>query len=549
MDKVWLQAYPDGVPHAIDPDQYTSLLDLIDAGVAAHQAQAAYTQADQTLSFERLGECSRDLAAYLQGLGLQRGERVAVMLPNVLQYPIAVLAILRAGLVVVNVNPLYTARELTHQLADSGARAIIVLDTLVPTLQACLAQTQVQHLVWTGIDDLLSADDPLMPELPLPLPLAQGFKTALACGARQPWQRPQLQSGDLAALQYTGGTTGVSKGAMLTHRNIIANVLQATAWNDALWQEVKRTEQPVVIGALPLYHIYGFTACMMVNLRLGACCVLIPNPRDLDALIQQLARQRFHSFPGVNTLFHALLQHPDFERVDWRAMRMTVGGGMAVQAATAQLWQDKTGRTICQGYGLSETSPTVSCNIASSQEFTGSVGLPLPSTEVAILDDAGLALPCGGVGEVAVRGPQVMAGYWQRGAATAQVMTPDGYFRTGDIGVMNERGYLSLVDRKKDMIVVSGFNVYPSELEDVMTQMPGVLEAAAVGVPDARSGEAVKLIVVRHPLHQPAISEAEVRAWCALHLAGYKRPRVVEFRAELPKSAVGKILRRELRAS
>ena len=480
------------------------------------------------------------------------------MMPNVPQYPMVVAAILRAGFVVVNVNPLYTPRELQHQLKDSGSRAIVVIENFATTLQAVIAQTPVQHVVLASVGDMLG---PLKGALTnyvvrhvrklvpaFKLPKAVRFNAALAKGRAHRFVAATPGPDDIAVLQYTGGTTGVSKGAVLLHRNIIANLLQSEAWNAPIWTQVPANEQPTAVCALPLYHIFGFTVSMMLGLRMGTCNILIPNARDLGATLKELAKHRFHSFPAVNTLFNALAHHPDFNKVDWTSLRLAVGGGMAVQQATAKLWKDKTGCPVFEGYGLSETSPSVTCNPVTNTAYSGTIGMPLPSTEVCVLDEDGYELPLGQPGELAVRGPQVMAGYWQRPDETALVMTADGFFRTGDIATMDERGYVKIVDRKKDMILVSGFNVYPNEVEDVVSQMPGILECAAVGVPDVHSGEAVKLVVVRDASAQQApVTEQQVRDYCALHLTGYKRPRVVDFRAELPKTPVGKILRRALR--
>jgi long-chain acyl-CoA synthetase len=559
MDKIWLKSYPPGVPHDVDVDQVESLLPLMAAGMQKFHDRPAYKSMGKSVSFGQVDEQSKRFAAYLQSLGLIKGDRVAIMMPNVLQYPVAVAGVLRAGCVVVNVNPLYTPRELEHQLKDSGAKAIIIIENFAATLQQVLAKTPVKHIVLAAVGDMLGTlkgalvnhvvrrVKKMVPAFELPG--AVRFNKALDIGSRSVWRQPAVKPQDLAVLQYTGGTTGVSKGAMLTHRNIVANIIQSEAWNNPLWTQLKDDEQPVLICALPLYHIFGFTACMMLNMRLGGCNVLIINPRDIKAMLKDLSSQPFHSFPGVNTLFNAMVHHPDFNTVDWSHLRVTVGGGMAVQHHTAKLWRDKTSSNICEGYGLSETSPTVTCNIPTSSEFSGTIGLPIPSTEVAILDDDGKQVPLGSPGEISVRGPQVMAGYWQRPDETAKVMTTDGFFRTGDIGVMDERGFVRVVDRKKDMILVSGFNVYPNEIEDVLTQMPGILEAAAVGVPDDKSGEAVKLVLVREGAaeHSPPVTEADVRAYCEANLTGYKRPKVVEFRSELPKTPVGKILRRELR--
>jgi long-chain acyl-CoA synthetase len=554
MDKIWLRHYPTEVPHEIDPSVYRSLVELMDEGFAKHRDKAAYKFMGQTWSFAQIDQASQAFAAYLQSLGLPAGARVAVMMPNVPQYPVVVTAILRAGFVVVNVNPLYTPRELLHQLKDSGSQAIVIVENFAATLQAVITQTPVQHVVLASMGDMLSLVKgalvnhvvrrvrKLVPAFSLPG--AVRFKAALARGSVSAYRPARPGPDDIAVLQYTGGTTGVSKGAMLLHRNIIANLLQSEAWNAPMWKQVPDGEQPTTVCALPLYHIFGFTVSMMVGLRLGTCNILIPNPRDMAATLKELAKHRFHSFPAVNTLFAGLVRHPDFHKVDWSHLRLSVGGGMAVQQATAKLWKDKTGCTVFEGYGLSETSPSVTCNPVTNTVYTGTIGLPLPSTEVRVLDDDGAELLLGQPGELAVRGPQVMAGYWQRPEETAKVMTADGFFRTGDIATMDERGYVKIVDRKKDMILVSGFNVYPNEVEDVVTQMPGILECAAVGMLDAQSGEAVKLVLVRE---DAAVTEQQVRDYCAQHLTGYKRPKVVEFRAELPKTPVGKILRRELR--
>ncbi|WP_081961165.1 AMP-binding protein [Aquabacterium sp. NJ1] len=554
MDKIWLRHYPAGVPHTIDTSAYRSLVELLDEGLKQHACLPAYRFMDQAWTFADIGVASRYLAAYLQGLGLQPGDRVAVMLPNVPQYPVAVAAILRAGFVVVNVNPLYTPRELEHQLKDSGAKAIVILENFAHTLQAVLAATPVRHIVITGLGDMLGPLKGGLVNLVVrhvrklvpayALPGAVRFNKALHRGSRQTFRPASPGPDDVAVLQYTGGTTGVSKGAMLLHRNVIAAMLLAEAWNEHLFKQVSQREQFTFVAALPLYHIFGFSVNLMLGLRLGACNILIPNPRDLPALFRALAGQRFHSFPAVNTLFAAMARHPDFNMVDWSAMRQAVGGGMAVQQATAKLWRDRTGLVICEGYGLSETTAGVTCNPGQQPTFTGTIGLPLPSTDVVILDDAGRELPTGAAGELAVRGPQVMAGYWQRPDETAKVMTPDGFMRTGDICVMDERGYIKLIDRKKDMIKVSGFNVYPNEIEDMVSLMPGVRECAAIGIPDEHSGEAVKLYIVPE---RPGLTEQAVREYCAQVLTGYKRPRVVVFTQDLPKTAIGKVLRRALR--
>jgi len=554
MEKIWLKQYPPGVPHTIDTSAYRSLVDLLDEGLTRHASLPAYRFMGRAWTFADIAVASRYLAAYLQGLGLQQGDRVAVMLPNVPQYPVAVAAILRAGFVVVNVNPLYTPRELAHQLKDSGSKAIVILENFAHTLQEVLPATPVRHIVTTALGDMLGAIKgtlvnqvvrhvrKLVP--PFDLPGAVPFNKALRLGHGQTFWPASPGPDDVAVLQYTGGTTGVSKGAMLLHRNVIAAMLLSEAWNDTLFKQVSQQEQFTFVAALPLYHIFGFSVNLMLGLRLGACNILIPNPRDIPAMFKELSRQRFHSFPAVNTLFAAMARHPDFDTVDWSAMRQSVGGGMAVQQATAKLWRDRTGLIICEGYGLSETTAGVTCNPGQQPAFTGTIGLPLPSTDVVILDDDGRELPLGAAGELAVRGPQVMAGYWQRPDETAKVMTADGFMRTGDICVMDERGYIKLIDRKKDMIKVSGFNVYPNEIEDMVSLMPGVRECAAIGIPDEHSGEAVKLFIVPD---RPGLTEQAVREYCAQVLTGYKRPRVVVFTQDLPKTAIGKVLRRALR--
>ncbi len=555
MTHPWLAQYPAGVPAEIDPSAYPSLVALMAESFQRHAALPAYQFMGRAISFEQVNHLSRALAAWLQAQGLSRGDRVAVMMLNVPQYAVAVAAILRAGYVVVNVNPLYTPRELEHQLKDSGAKAIFVLEPFANTLQQVIANVPTKKVVVASMGDLLGFVKGMVVNHvvrkvrkmvpPYQLPQAVAFNDAVARGRSLPFTEPPVGPDDIAVLQYTGGTTGVSKGAVLLHRNLVANLLQAEAWYRPALKKIPPGEQIVTVCALPLYHIFGFNTNMMLGLRMGGCNILIPNPRDFDAVLAELAKHRFHSFPAVNTLFNALAHHPDFGSVDWSTLTISVGGGMAVQQATAKLWLEKTGCPICEGYGLSETSPSVSCNPVDATTWSGTIGLPMPSTVMKIIDDSGRDLPQGQAGEIAVRGPQVMAGYWQRPDETAKVMTADGFFRTGDVGVMDERGYFRIVDRKKDMILVSGFNVYPNEIEDVITGMPGVLECAAVGVPDPKAGEAVKVVIVRKDL---AITDADVRAYCEARLTGYKRPRVIEFRTELPKTAVGKILRRELRA-
>ena len=553
-DRPWLAAYPEGVPADIDASQYRSLVHLMEESFERHAAKPAYSFMGKDVSFAQVDSLSQAFAAYLQGLGLVKGDRVAIMMPNTPQYPVAVAGILRAGFVVVNVNPLYTARELEHQLKDSGAKAIVIIENFATTLQQCIAQTPVRHVVLTAMGDLLGLLKGTLVNYvvrhvrkmvpPFQLPGAVRFNDAIARGTRGTLKRPELQPDDMAVLQYTGGTTGVSKGAVLLHRNILANVLQSEAWNQPVMSRVPAGEQPTAVCALPLYHIFAFTVNMMLGMRTGGKAILIPNPRDLPAVLKELSRHTFHSFPAVSTLFGGLANHPDFGTVNWSNLKVSVGGGMAVQSGTARLWLERTGCPICEGYGLSETSPSASCNPTTSTEFTGTIGVPLPGTRMVCLDDDGRPVPPGQPGEIAIQGPQVMAGYWQRPDETAKVMTPDGFFKTGDVGIMDERGYFRIVDRKKDMILCAGFNVYPNEIEDVVSQLAGVLECAAVGVPDEKAGEAIKLVIVRR---DAALTEDQVRAHCRANLTGYKQPKVVEFRTELPKTPVGKILRRELR--
>jgi long-chain acyl-CoA synthetase len=550
----WLGAYPQGVPADISAAQYQSLVQLMEESFQKYAARPAYSFMGKEVSYGETDSLSRAFAAYLQGLGLVKGDRVAIMMPNVPQYPVAVAAILRAGFVVVNVNPLYTPRELEHQLKDSGSKAIVIIENFAGTLQQCIAQTPVKHVVLASMGDMLGGLKGALVNYVVrkvkkmvpaySLPAAVKFNEAIARGQRGTLRKPEIKPEDVAVLQYTGGTTGVSKGAVLLHRNVIANVLQSEAWNQPVMGRVPASEQPTSVCALPLYHIFAFTVGMMLNLRTGGKVLLIPNPRDLPAVLKELSKHKFHSFPAVNTLFNGLANHPDFNKVDWSNLKVSVGGGMAVQGAVAKLWLQKTGCPICEGYGLSETSPSASCNPVTSTEFTGTIGVPLPSTFMKCVDDDGNDVAMGQPGEIAIKGPQVMAGYWQRPDETAKVMTADGYFKSGDIGVMDERGYFRIVDRKKDMVLVSGFNVYPNEVEEVVMQLPGVAECAVVGVPDEKTGEAVKLVIVKR---DPALSEEQVREFCRANLTGYKQPRVIEFRTDLPKTPVGKILRRELR--
>ena len=550
----WLSAYPDGVASDIDASQYSSLIGLMEESFKKYANRTAYSFMGKEVTYSQTDSLSHAFAVYLQNLGLKQGDRVALMMPNVPQYPVAVAAVLRAGLVVVNVNPLYTPRELEHQLKDSGAKAIVIIENFANTLEQCIAETSVKHVVLCAMGDQLGLLKGALVNyvvrhvkkmVPVySLPGAVRFNDAVAQGTRGTLQKPNIKSTDVAVLQYTGGTTGVSKGAVLLHSNVIANVLQSEVWNSPAMAQVPANEQPTSVCALPLYHIFAFTVGMMLSMRTGGKLVLIPNPRDLPAVLKELSKHTIHSFPAVNTLFNGLANHPDFNTVDWSHLKVSVGGGMAVQSAVAKLWLEKTGCAICEGYGLSETSPSATCNPTNSTNFTGTIGVPLPGTWLKLLDDDGQDVALGQPGEIAIKGPQVMAGYWQRPDETAKVMTPDGYFKTGDIGIMDERGYFKIVDRKKDMILVSGFNVYPNEIEDVVSGLVGVMECAAVGVPDDKAGEAVKLVIVKK---NETLTEADVRAYCKTNLTGYKQPKVVEFRTELPKTPVGKILRRELR--
>ena len=554
MEKTWLKQYPKGVPANINVEQYPSLVALIEESFKKHRDLPAYKFMGKTITFGQVDDLSRAFAAYLQAQGFEKGDRIAIMMPNVPQYPVAVAAILRAGYVVVNVNPLYTPRELEHQLKDSGAKAIVMVENFAITLQQVLANVPTKKVILTALGDMLGFPKSLIVNYVVrkvkkmvpayDIPGAVKFNDAIAQGRGKSFKPAQVGPDDIAVLQYTGGTTGVSKGAVLLHRNLVANILQSEAWYQPALKKIPAGEQIVTICALPIYHIFGFNTNMMLSMRMGGCNILVPNPRDLPAVFKELKGEKFHSFPAVNTLFNAMAHHPEFGTVDWSGLVISVGGGMAVQSATAKLWLEKTGCPIVEGYGLSETSPSATCNPVDSTAYSGNIGLPMPNTDLKLLDDDGNEVPLGTPGEIAIKGPQVMAGYWQRPDETAKVMTPDGFFRSGDIGVVDERGYFKIVDRKKDMILVSGFNVYPNEVEDVVTQMPGVLECAAIGVADAKAGEAVKLCVVKS---DPNVTEAQVRAYCEANLTGYKRPKIVEFRTELPKTPVGKILRRELR--
>ena len=551
-ERPWLENYPAGVPEQIDVSQYASVPAVLEEAFTRFSDRPAFASFGRQLSYGQIDEMSRQFAGYLTGvLKLGKGDRIAIMMPNVLQYPIALFGALRAGLVVVNTNPMYTARELKHQLEDAGARAIVVLDNFAGTLQHVVAETQVQHVITTGIGDLLG-----FPKGPLinfvlkhvkkmvpafDLPQAVRFRDALARGAAHPLQPVTLTHDDIAFLQYTGGTTGVAKGAMLTHGNMVANMLQAAAW---IGTDLVKPGEEVIITALPLYHIFSLTANGLVFMRLGGLNWLITNPRDMPGFAKELRKSGFTALTGVNTLFNGLLNTPGFSELDFSKLHLTLGGGMAVQRAVAERWKKITGCTLAEAYGLTETSPAVCINPLDLKEYNGSIGLPVPSTNVAIWSEDGTPLPVGEVGELMVHGPQVMKGYWNRPDETAKVLGADGWLHTGDIAKMDANGYFYIVDRKKDMILVSGFNVYPNEVEDAVMAHPGVLEVAAVGVPDEHSGEVVKLFVVRK---DPNLTEEALKQFCRENLTGYKRPKLIEFRDSLPKSNVGKILRRELR--
>jgi long-chain acyl-CoA synthetase len=550
----WLKSYPEGVPSDIDLGPYTSLAHLLESSMRRYAERTAYHFMGKDYPYQAIDRASQALGAWLQARGLVKGDRVGVMLPNIPQYPVAVAAILRAGLVVVNINPLYTQRELEQQLRDSGAQAIVVFESFAATLSACLAATPVRHVVLCAMGDTLgwlrgSAINHMVRKVrrlvpPFELPGAVRYPEALRQGSRLALQSVPMRLDDMAVLQYTGGTTGISKGAVLLHRNLIANVLQCEAWNAPAMRQIPPHEQATAVCALPLHHIFAFTVNMLLCLHQGGRNLLIPHPRDVGGLLNVLRQHTFHHFPAVNTLFDAVLQHPDFDQVDWRSLKVAVGGGMPVHEEVARRWRERTGVDICEGYGLSETSPCVSCNPVDSPVHNGSIGVPLPGTRMKCIDEEGREVAAGHPGEIAIQGPQVMAGYWQRPDETAKVMTRDGWLRTGDIGVMDAQGHFRIVDRKKDMILISGFNVYPNEIEDIAMGLPGVQECAAVGIPTPQTGEAVKLIIVRK---DPSITEEHVRAHCRQRMTPYKQPEVIEFRNELPRSAVGKVLRRELR--
>ncbi|RWC25173.1 MAG: long-chain fatty acid--CoA ligase [Mesorhizobium sp.] len=553
-EKPWLKSYPKNVPAEIGPLPYSSIGDFLVGACKQFSAQPAFTCMDKSISYTDVERLSAAFGAFLQSKGLQRGARVALMMPNVLQYPVAMMAVLRAGYVVVNINPLYTPRELEHQLKDSGAQAIVILENFANTLQAVIARTAVKHVVVAAMGDMLGGlkgtivnfvvrrVKKMVPAWSLPGHVK--FNAAMKAGAGMGFKPANVAADDVAFLQYTGGTTGVSKGATLLHRNVLANVAQNAQWMEDAYTIKPKPAHPNFICALPLYHIFALTVNALMGMQQGARNVLIPNPRDIPGFVKELQKYPVHIFPGLNTLFNALLNNEDFRKLDFKPLVLTLGGGMAVQKGVAERWKALTGCSVTEGYGLSETSPVATANKFTAGDFTGTIGLPLPSTEIAIRDDDGNNLPLGEVGEVCIRGPQVMAGYWNRPDETAKVMTKDGYFKSGDMGFMDERGYTKIVDRKKDMILVSGFNVYPNELEEVVAMHPGVLEVAAIGVPDEHSGEVPKLFVVKK---DPALTAETLTAFCRENLTGYKRPRYIEFRTELPKTPVGKILRRALR--
>jgi long-chain acyl-CoA synthetase len=553
MERIWLKQYPAGVPADIDVSQYTSLVELLEESFAKFADRKAFICMDKSITYRDLDEMSLALAAYLQSKGLQKGARVALMMPNVLQYPVSTAAVLRAGYAVVNVNPLYTPRELEHQLKDSGAEAIIVLENFATTVQQVIGKTAVKHVIVGSMGDLLGFKGVIVNLVvrrlkkmvpAYSIPGAVTFNDALAAGRGIKLNKPKLARDDVAFLQYTGGTTGVSKGATLLHRNILANVLQNDAWMQPALKKPPHIEQLFIVCALPLYHVFALTACYLLGIRAGGVNLLIPNPRDMAGFVKELMKYQINFFPAVNTLYNGLLHTPGFDKIDFSKLKVSNGGGMATQKAVAEKWLKVTGCPLSEGYGLSETSPTLTCNPADTDRFSGSIGIPVSSTYLSLRDDDGNEVPLGQPGEICAKGPQVMVGYWNRPEETAKVMTPDGYFRTGDIGLMTPDGYTKIVDRKKDMILVSGFNVYPNEIEEVIAGHPGVLECAVIGVEDARSGEAVKAFVVKK---DPNVTAEDIIKYCGTQLTNYKVPKQIEFRTDLPKTNVGKILRRELR--
>lgn len=551
MEKPWLNNYPPGVPANIDLGAFHSIVDVLEQSCSQYKDRMAYYNMGAELSYAELDYLTRNFAATLQDMGLQQGDRLALMMPNILQYPVALFGALRAGLVIVNTNPMYTARELRHQLVDSGAKAIVVVENFASVLESVRDEVPLEHIITTGVGDLLDFPKSLIVNFGLryvkksipawSLPGSVKFKDVLDKGVRLPLQPVNIAFEDVAFLQYTGGTTGVAKGAMLTHRNIVANLLQSRAWLAQM-----DDSQEIIITALPLYHIFALTANCLTFIYLGGSNILISDPRDMTGFVKELGRHPFTALTGVNTLFNSLLNTEGFADLDFSSLKMTLGGGMAVQKAVADKWKQVTGVTLLEAYGLTETSPAACINPINLEDYNGFIGLPISSTDAAIMDDDGEFLPVGESGELCIRGPQVMKGYWQRPSATEEVLDADGWLHTGDIACMTEKGYFKIVDRKKDMILVSGFNVYPNEIEDVVAMHPKVLEVAAIGVPDEKSGEAVSLFVVKK---DPTLTAEEVKEFCKENLTGYKRPRYIEFMDDLPKSNVGKILRRELRDS
>ena len=560
MEKIWLKSYPPGVPHDVQPEQYRSVAHLLEESFRKHAASPFSVCMDRWMSYGELDRRSAALGAYLQSLGLEPGARVAIMLPNIPQFGVTMAAVLRAGYTCVNVNPLYTARELEHQLKDSGATAIVILENFAHTLSEIVDHTAVQHVVMASMGDLLGtfygrwitfAVRHLAKMVPAyELPLSHGrkvvsFKKALALGERRTLAPSQATLDSIAFLQYTGGTTGLSKGAVLTHRCIVAATLQAEAWFTPALAKVGDLSRANSIAALPLYHIFALTLCLLA-IRQGSSLTLIPNPRDIPKFVEVLKKRPFHMLPAVNTLFNALLQHPQFKSIDFSHLCVSQAGGMAASEGTARHWQKVTGSTMIEGWGMSETCAIGTNNPVTNTEFSGSIGLPLPGIDIAIKDDAGNSLALGESGEICIRGPNVMTGYYNQPAENALAFTADGFMRTGDIGIMDAQGYTRIIDRKKDMILVSGFNVFPNELEQVISLCPGVVECAAIGIPDEKQGEAIKVFIIKN---DPALTEDEVANFCHANLTGYKRPKYIEFRDELPKSNVGKILRRELRTA
>jgi long-chain acyl-CoA synthetase len=549
VERIWLKSYPPGVPADIDPAEYASLVELFEKSVREFAARPAFHSMGKTLTYADLDRLSREFGAWLQAKGLSKGARVAIMMPNCLQYPVAMFGTLRAGCTVVNVNPLYSARELEHQLRDSGAEAIVILENFAAVLQQVRAKTPLRHVVVTSLGEMLGLKGVIVNLVvrkvkkmvpPFQLAGAVTLRDALSEGRGKALNTPRLGHDDIAFLQYTGGTTGVSKGAILVHRNVIAALLQYRAWLGPAIGD----ERPVIITALPLYHIFSLTVNCLVMMFVGGENVLITNPRDIPGFVKELAKHKYSMITGVNTLFNALLNHPEFAKLDFSHLKMALGGGMAVQRAVAERWKQVTGTSLIEGYGLTETAPSATANPLNLTEYTGAIGVPMSSTDVVLRDDSGRAVPIGQPGEICIRGPQVMKGYWQQPDETAKVLGQDGFLLTGDIGIMDEKGFIRIVDRKKDMILVSGFNVYPNEIEQVVATHPGVLECAVIGVPDEHSGEVPKVYVVRK---DPQLTEQDVLEHCRKELTGYKRPRYVEFRSELPKTNVGKILRRALR--